>query len=441
MNKYTITFLNEDGTELQSGLVAYGETPAYAGETPTKAATVQYTYTFAGWSPEIANVTGDATYTATYTATVNKYTITFRNEDGTELQSGPVAYGEQYALPACTFNPPGGKVFDSWLDEEGTHHEVGEELTITKDMTFMATWKGYAVFIGASASFKGNINLNFYIRMPESITSDENAFVRITFNGSEVNIPVKNIEYNNTQKAHKVIFTILARQIRDTVNVKVFSGNGELMTFMNSGRTKEYTYIGYEYSLFKYTNDLLNKPGYTELEEKLAQAAQDYCTAAQIAFKYEESGLTVSDSVKSVDSRDLEKFKVEKGGAFPEGVSSKGLTAMFKEDNSLRWYLSFSNGVDPNSFQYTLDGNTIQLKRNDQGYYLELANISAKNLGDVHCFSVSDGTAAHTYTYRASVLTYARNYVKSGTDENFINLCKALYLYYVAAKNYFASLS
>ena len=445
VNKYTITFVDEDGTTVLKEATAYDYGTAAVDivkpADPTKASTDQYTYTFAGWDPEIADVTGDATYTATYSSTLNQYTITFVDEDGTELQSGPVAYGEQYALPACTFDPPEGKVFDSWLDEEGTHHEVGEELTITKDMTFMATWKGYAVFIGASASFKGNINLNFYIRMPESITSDENAFVRITFNGSEVNIPVKNIEYNNTQKAHKVIFTILARQIRDTVNVKVFSGNGELMTFMNSKRTKEYTYIGYEYSLFKYTNDLLNKPGYTEKEVKLAQAAQDYCTAAQIAFKYEESGLTVSDSVKSVDSRDLEKFKVEKGGAFPEGVSSKGLTAMFKEDNSLRWYLSFSNGVDPNSFQYTLDGNTIQLKRNDQGYYLELANISAKNLGDVHCFSVSDGTAAHTYTYRASVLTYARNYVKSGTDENFINLCKALYLYYVAAKNYFASLS
>ncbi len=101
---YTITFVDEDGTELQSGKVAYGETPKYTGEEPTKPATAQYTYTFAGWKDEngieygltddLPAVTGAMSYTAIYTGTVNEYVITFVNEDGTELQSGKVAYGE-----------------------------------------------------------------------------------------------------------------------------------------------------------------------------------------------------------------------------------------------------------------------------------------------------------------------------------------------------------
>ncbi len=66
---YTVTFVNEDGTALQSNVVESGETPVYHGETPEKSPTEEYTYTFAGWTPEITEATEDATYTATYTAT------------------------------------------------------------------------------------------------------------------------------------------------------------------------------------------------------------------------------------------------------------------------------------------------------------------------------------------------------------------------------------
>ena len=65
-NQYKVTFVDEDGTVLQSTNVVYGEKPEYTGETPKKPETDEYTYTFAGWTPEFKEVTGDATYTATY---------------------------------------------------------------------------------------------------------------------------------------------------------------------------------------------------------------------------------------------------------------------------------------------------------------------------------------------------------------------------------------
>jgi len=77
VNNYLITFKNEDGTVLQSGLVAYGEMPEYTGETPTKEATAQHTFTFKYWTPAVEPVTGEATYAATFGNTINTYTLAF----------------------------------------------------------------------------------------------------------------------------------------------------------------------------------------------------------------------------------------------------------------------------------------------------------------------------------------------------------------------------
>lgn len=67
---YTITYLDSDGvTVLKTEPLAYGSTPAY---TPTKDG-----YTFAGWIPALAAVTGNASYVATWIEKVDFASLTW----------------------------------------------------------------------------------------------------------------------------------------------------------------------------------------------------------------------------------------------------------------------------------------------------------------------------------------------------------------------------
>jgi len=161
-NKYTVTWKNEDGTVLETDKdVEYGTTPKYDGKTPTKERTDEFTYTFDKWTPEVKAVEGDVTYTATFTETVNKYTVTWKNEDGTVLETDrEVPYGEmptydgkepvkentaQYTYTFAGWNPGVTTVegdatytatFDkavneytiTWTDEDGTVLETDKNV-------------------------------------------------------------------------------------------------------------------------------------------------------------------------------------------------------------------------------------------------------------------------------------------------------------------------
>ena len=150
INTYTVTWVDEDGTELETDEnVPYGTTPEYNGETPTKTGDAQYTYTFTGWDPAVSAVTGDVTYKAIYTQTVNQYTITWKNWDGTELKTEQVAYGE---VPAYTGETPTREgdaehtyTFSGWTPEIQTVTGEAEYTAVFTDTinTYTVTWKNW----------------------------------------------------------------------------------------------------------------------------------------------------------------------------------------------------------------------------------------------------------------------------------------------------------
>lgn len=100
---YEIRFVNYDGTELYKTTVKYGATPKYNSSAPSRESDLRYTYTFIGWSPEIAPVTGDATYTAQYQGAEKMMIVTFYNYDGNVLESKFIKYD---SIPEYTGEAP-----------------------------------------------------------------------------------------------------------------------------------------------------------------------------------------------------------------------------------------------------------------------------------------------------------------------------------------------
>ena len=97
----TITWKDYDGSPIDQTTVAYGDKPTHAN--PTRESTIQYTYTFNGWSPTIVSATEDATYTATYTETLRQYTITWKDGNNETLKTEEVNFG---STPSYTGSTP-----------------------------------------------------------------------------------------------------------------------------------------------------------------------------------------------------------------------------------------------------------------------------------------------------------------------------------------------
>ncbi len=110
---YTITFNNYDGTQLQSTAVKKGATPAYSGETPTKAEDASYTYSFTGWSPAITAVSATATYTAQFSSTPKA--VTYYYIDPATGEETSVSSASAPADPADYDDEDNHYTFTEWV--------------------------------------------------------------------------------------------------------------------------------------------------------------------------------------------------------------------------------------------------------------------------------------------------------------------------------------
>ena len=176
-NKYSVTFLNDDGNVWKAQMAYdYGTTAAtYAPADATKAPDAQYTYTFSGWTSDGGNtkltaaqlpaIEADIVYTATYTSTINNYSVVFNNEDGTQIKdAGLVAYGTDGnsiapAAPTKVDDQNNHYVFVGWNDGTTTY-SAGNLPTVKGTTVYTATFSATEIIHPSGVSLdKGTIDL------------------------------------------------------------------------------------------------------------------------------------------------------------------------------------------------------------------------------------------------------------------------------------------
>lgn len=148
--KFTITWKNWDGSPITDAKgkpvvyeVPYGTQAEWLSTNPTREKNVDYTYDFTGWSPALGRVTSDVTYTATYEAKQIKYTITFEQDGGVEIERHLLARDE---VPVCENTPTRTGYILQW--EPGIEPVVGNQTYTATWLpeppdTFMVTFKNY----------------------------------------------------------------------------------------------------------------------------------------------------------------------------------------------------------------------------------------------------------------------------------------------------------
>ncbi len=432
---YTVVWLNADGTELERDEnVVYGTMPSYDSEEPAKEADAQYTYTFAGWTPTPEAVTGDATYTATFTATTRTYVITFNNWDGTLLREVEATYGVTPTYPGETPERPADAqytyVFDHW-DPEIT--------AVSGSATYTAVFEATPIpvaFKSHTLMLDGSIGVRFYMNLPkiDGYYDYSNAYMSFSIGGlthrEDVKVPFSEDLPKNSKGYYGFTFYVSSVEMAEEVTA----------VFHYTENNAE-TSIQELYSVRKYCEAYDKLSAHNPDEETLVHAladyghyAQRYLSAAQewtIGEDFADMDLVYhaySEDEINLAKEDLAKYAIQRT-LCTEDIRKATFTLVLDSRTALRIYVTSVSGYS-GAISATIDGTPAEMIPEGSRYIVELPNVPAHLLSTPHTFAVT--TDHGTTTVVISGLSFAQAMINTGKPDS-VNTAVALYYYSKAA--------
>lgn len=269
---------------------------------------------------------------------------------------------------------------------------------------------------GYSLSLDGNIGVNFYMELDESVLSDDDAYMEFTLpNKTTKQVPISEAKKATVGTEEYYVFSceVAAKEMDDTIKAQMITANGN---------GTEYTYTVRDYAEY-----IIDKPDtYGEETVALVEAMLNYGDYAAAYFN--EVPREATPEMKGLTAEALLVFEKSETRELPEGIKYYGSSLLLESETTLRHYFKVEEGTNVNEYGFT--------DNKENNYYVDFTNISAVNLSENKSFTVGD------YTIVYSPLSYVYAVLKSASaDESLKNLCKALVLYSDAANTYAASTS
>ena len=303
--------------------------------------------------------------------------------------------------------------------------------------------------VGNSLTTEGDVLLNAYLSIPEAAVTGSSDLKVVLYENGE---PVQTLSVDSsmlTSNGYKFQLAKPAKNMHDTVTLKLFDDETEVPIYDETGSEIDFTYSVQSY-LNTVMTDYETNPStpYSAELYALCVAMSNYGSYAQAQQNFETE--TTMESIREfnvngeniVDIANVTKDMVTTtpaASATPGTAELRfyGASLVMESEMVLRFYFWY-NGSG------TLQANGTDLQRSGSSryYYYDVTNIKASDFDEGCGFTVSDGTNSITvssfsvYTYVLSVLN-----AESGTlaESAMQDLVRGIVVYGKMAEAYYAT--
>ena len=298
------------------------------------------------------------------------------------------------------------------------------------------------VIRSVATALDGTIGLQFFVSFPGDTVNDE-TYAVMTLNGRSVmqTIPQAGRQMVNDYNCYYFTMPVYAKEIYDDVTLKLYDKDGNQIRLESSGGM-DFTESGCQYSVAKYLQYVQTIPDTVgEKMVTLAVNMLEYGIAAKIHLDYNSEGYGLSSTTTSVTAELMEAYMATAEGSRPADITGLAFSLDLKSVTTLTMDFTFTSLDAAANYKFKVDGADQTPIWNGNTCTLQVYNIGAKDLDQIHLYTVTDLEGNALWTVNVSALTYARKAIMNGTadnDEKLTAIGQGLYLYSQAANEYFA---